>query len=128
MHIMKTLRPLLYIIALMLIVVFIFQNPWLWNQHTIAFKLFTLHVVSVAEIPIWVLLVSAFMLGYILAWTVGRYDAFVLRRQLRASRRQMDAGTAPYPPSAPAPIDDTTLREGATTASAEPPPGPRDTQ
>ena len=84
---MKTLRPLLFVVATALAVTFVLQNEWLWDRHDIRFGLFNIQLVTSSPIALWQLLLVGFLLGYLLAWLVGRATYFSLKSRLRRNQK-----------------------------------------
>ena len=87
---MKAFRALLYIIILILCIVFVLQNAWLNEEHSVVYRLFTLTVGETAPFPIWGLVLGAFFGGYLLGWSVGRLDIISLKGNLRKTKRRLD--------------------------------------
>lgn len=84
---MKALRPLLLVLVFVLLMVFMFQNAWLHEMQSIRYDLpFLLPLV--ADVPNWALVLTAFLIGYVLAWTVGRLDLFAQKNAARKSRKR----------------------------------------
>jgi len=75
------IRNLIVVLALVLGAIFAFVNL----QHVHVDLLWT-----VTEAPLVVLLVAAFLLGFIVALTVVLYNLMRLRSRLSATRRELD--------------------------------------
>ncbi len=86
---MRYVRPLIGVALLIVALVFVFENQWLWNSHTIEYRFFSWTLLSMQEVPIWALLLSAFALGFLVAWLLGRWDVFALQAELRRTHKQV---------------------------------------
>lgn len=94
---MNAIRSLLYVIFSVLGIVFVLQNTWMTETRTVQLDLYLLDAVQSEALPIWVYVVGAFLIGYLLAWAVGRGDILALKWRLRRMRREVEPPAAPPP-------------------------------
>lgn len=95
---MNAIRSLLYVVFSVLAIVFVLQNTWMTETRTVELDLYLVDAVQSEALPIWVYTVGAFLIGYLLAWAVGRGDILALKWRLRRMRGDVTPPTPPPPP------------------------------
>lgn len=84
---MNAIRSLLYVLLSVVAVVFVLQNTWMTETRTVQLDLYVTSAIQSRPLPIYVYVVGAFVIGYLLAWIVGRADILALKWRLRRMRR-----------------------------------------